>query len=303
LTSEILIDQLSQLNGVLLTGGSASLEKNSHYRNSVEIILNYVKTVNVQTQFTQQTTPLTHQMTYDKFEQQNNLITTQQKNEISTEQDNISTTHYPLWGTCLGFEELLVITANRSTNDVLSRLNSWNLPLSLHFNDRIFNSPIFSQSEYGPSIQSVVEDLSDDILNATMHNHVFGVTIDTFNKIDKLYNNFDVLAVSNDRNNVEFISLIQWKDAVLPIYASQFHPEKVSFEWNSNQKQCHSYRCIRANRHFMDFFVGQSRKNNHKIRSFPNDNMRNDDLNRVRLIYEFQTVYTNSEYDEIYIFQ
>jgi hypothetical protein len=67
--------------------------------------------------------------------------------------------------------------------------------------------------------------------NLTINFHTHGVALTSFNSSSSLGRLFRPLAVSYDREGVEFVSVIEGRDASLPFYGVQFHPEKNAFEW------------------------------------------------------------------------
>jgi len=54
----------------------------------------------------------------------------------------------------------------------------------------------------------------------------------------------------------------------MPIYASQFHPEKVAFEWDTEEEIPHEFDAIRLEQWLGNFFVNETRQNHNQ---FPNE--------------------------------
>lgn len=81
-----------------------------------------------------------------------------------------------------------------------------------------------------------------------------------------------------------------------PFYGLQFHPEKT-FEWLPGFP--HSTESIKANRYFMDFFVGESRKSNHHFKNATDE--------YEQLIYNYLPSYTaglnGSYFQQTYFFE
>ena len=79
-------------------------------------------------------------------------------------------------------------------------------------------------------------------------------------------NFFDVLATNEDRNGVEFASLMEAKH--YPFFTSQFHPEKNAAEWSqgweSERAEAHSSAAVGAMSYFAKFFVDEARKSQHR---------------------------------------
>ena len=87
-----------------------------------------------------------------------------------------------------------------------------------------------------------------------LNSHGWCLTPENFKKYESLHNFWDVLATNMDFDGVEFISLMEAKH--YPIWVSQYHPEKVSFEWTQRHPNIpHSKEAVRAASHQAEFFV------------------------------------------------
>ena len=64
--------------------------------------------------------------------------------------------------------------------------------------------------------------------NVTMNNHHYGIWTDHFEQTESLSGFFNLLSVNKDGNGDEFVSSIEAYK--YPIYGTQWHPEKNSFE-------------------------------------------------------------------------
>jgi gamma-glutamyl hydrolase len=130
--------------------------------------------------------------------------------------------HFPLWGTCMGFQWLLIATS-KNTNILdppSGQMDSYNLSIPLDFTAAAPQSRLFSKSG---QIYTILERE-----NVTMNNHHYGIYPAHFDATPALTSMFNVLSTNKDRKGVEFVSTIEaWK---YPIYGSQWHPEKNDFE-------------------------------------------------------------------------
>ena len=192
--------------------------------------------------------------------------------------------YFPIWGTCLGFE-LLVLLANqdrRYLSDCYSKYVG--LPL-IYQND-------FSKSIMGQSMpQDVINVLGSS--NVTVNMHRYCLTPENFTHFE-MDNFWYSLSTSIDEYGLEFISLVEAKH--YPFWGSQFHPEKNAFEWLAKlpDKDIHSRKAVYSNSWFSEFFVEKARQSPHR---FPDV----ETLER-HLIYNFNPTYTgNREID--YAFQ
>ncbi|KAN0019601.1 hypothetical protein ACTFIU_002818 [Dictyostelium citrinum] len=193
--------------------------------------------------------------------------------------------YFPLWGTCLGLEEIVSLQAE--TFDVLTDFNAENYSIPLNFTSIALESKIMRNC---PS--NIINSLANDPI--TMNNHHLGISPSNFNNVPSLNQFFNVLALNNDKSGNEFISLIESKD--YPIYAIIWHPEKSPYSWYSKDATDHSFNAILACQYMANFFVNETRKSNHK---FYDD----EDLYKS-LIYNYNPMYTFKEIhvEQIYFF-
>jgi len=102
------------------------------------------------------------------------------------------------------------------------------------------------------------------------------------------------ITLNEDNNNLTFISIIEAKK--YPFVGLQFHPEKNAYEWEKNDP--HSPLAIYSARYFLDWFVNECRRNNHRY--INNSSLKNE------LIYNYPTTYVGklkSIFEQVYIFQ
>jgi gamma-glutamyl hydrolase len=130
----------------------------------------------------------------------------------------------PLWGTCMGFQWLL-ISASRDV-DVLDpkgddQFDAYNISLPLEFTSAAKKSKFLKDAP-----EEIFEILATK--NVTMNNHHYGIYTDHFRSTETLSSFYDLLSVNKDREGVEFVSTMEAFD--YPIYGVQWHPEKNIFE-------------------------------------------------------------------------
>ena len=129
----------------------------------------------------------------------------------------------PLWGTCMGFQWLL-ISASRDQNILdpkSGQMDSYNYSIPLDFTTEAAPSKLFTHApQY---IYKILETK-----NVTMNNHHYGIWTDHFKSTESLSSFFNVLSTNVDRNGDEFVSTIEAYK--YPIFGSQWHPEKNNFE-------------------------------------------------------------------------
>ncbi|XP_014209476.2 chitobiosyldiphosphodolichol beta-mannosyltransferase-like [Copidosoma floridanum] len=199
---------------------------------------------------------------------------------------NRNNTHFPIWGTCLGFELLTYLEASRREHRETCSSSSQAIPLEFTKNFR--NSRMFKDVP-----ADVVDVLREK--KVTVNFHQYCVTYEALAKVN-LTEEFHIISYNHDRNDKKFISTFE--HVAFPFYGVQFHPEKIQFEWVKGKNISHSFDAIKANRYFADFFVNEARKNfNH----FSNVKEENE-----ALIYNYPVTFTGlkgSPFEQCYMFK
>ncbi|XP_029314080.1 gamma-glutamyl hydrolase-like [Cottoperca gobio] len=190
--------------------------------------------------------------------------------------------YFPVWGTCLGYEQLTVLT---SGNNLLSRTNTRDVALPLDFTNEAKHSRMFKGFP-----AELMEELASEPLTANAH--VWSVPVSTHNTNKELKNLYKVLSTNTD-GNTEFVSTVEAYD--YPIYGTQWHPEKNSFEWTRSYIP-HSSSAVKITFYMAEFFVSEARKNFHRFES--------EEKEREALIYNYSPVHTGpkSAFEQKYFF-
>jgi len=197
---------------------------------------------------------------------------------------------FPLWATCLGFQDILLyegVDLFRTKAD--GQTTSVQLDIQLIRESRMFGS-------MNSLTQLVVKLLGTDI---TANTHNYGVNKTALASVS---NNYNVLGTSLDMEGVEYIAIVEHK--YLPIFGTQFHPEKVMFEWNElyDNYLPRTYGAMVANTYFSQFFVNEVRKGAGHVSSA--DQKWVDE----NVIYNYNPIYLGragenvTEYEQMYIF-
>ncbi|XP_029979813.1 gamma-glutamyl hydrolase-like isoform X2 [Sphaeramia orbicularis] len=183
---------------------------------------------------------------------------------------NKSGDYFPVWGTCLGFQQLMHLT---SKNSVRTQTDTHGIGLPLNFTNEAKDSRMFK--DFPPEL---MEDLSTQPL--TENSHKWSVTVETLNTNEDLKNFYKVLSTNTD-GNVEFVSTVEAYD--YPIYGTQWHPEKNAFEWLKSYYS-HSRSAVKTTFYMAEFFVNEARKSFHRFET--------EDAERKALIYNYRPVFT-----------
>lgn len=196
--------------------------------------------------------------------------------------------YYPIWGTCLGFEELSVLETG-SGNVISLDVNATNLALPLDLTPDANSSRLFSSID-----SNLIEALATE--NITMNSHGHGLLMSEYESNTNLSSFFQVLSTNvAPSNGAVFVSTME--ALKYPFYGTQWHPEKNNFEWSLSAEYTnipHSYNAILASQATATFFLQEARKSSHV---FPEDE-------QDKLIYSAPLLYTGPDwiYEQVYVF-
>ena len=124
---------------------------------------------------------------------------------------------FPVWGTCMGFENLVEYG---SPGSLQWGFDAENITLPLE--------GLVSHDLYVD--EAMVASLSHHPI--TMNNHQRGIEPDQFYSDSKLTALWNVTSINHDRKGRPFVSTIEpINPELFPFYGVQYHPEKNSFEY------------------------------------------------------------------------
>ncbi|XP_041924360.1 gamma-glutamyl hydrolase-like isoform X1 [Alosa sapidissima] len=192
--------------------------------------------------------------------------------------------YFPVWGTCLGFEQLLVITSGEK---LLCRTNTRGVSLPLDFKQDATQSRLFK--DFPPEVMTALATE-----NITVNFHKWSISMENFTKSEELRNFYKILSTNTD-GNIEFISTMEAYH--FPVYGTQWHPEKNAFEW-SRKYYPHTQSAIKTTFYMADFFVNEAKKNSHSFA--------NEEEAVKHLIYNHNPVFSGasgSSFQQMYYFE
>ncbi|XP_041523491.1 gamma-glutamyl hydrolase [Microtus oregoni] len=191
--------------------------------------------------------------------------------------------YFPVWGTCLGFEELAFLVSGES---LLTLTNTVSVPLPLNFTEGALRGRMFRNFPAELLVSLALEPL-------TANFHKWSLSVKNFTENEKLKKVFNILTTNTD-GNIEFISSME--GFTYPIYAVQWHPEKAPYEWKDLEGISHAPNAVKTAFYLADFLVSEARKNNHRYE--------NEFEEMKSLIYQFSPVYTGniSSFQQCYMF-
>jgi len=158
--------------------------------------------------------------------------------------------YFPVWGGCMGMQQMMIIADGRDDMNFLDKFDSFNnLMLPLEITKKGFDSKIIKYIDENDPIKL------DNFMtkNITLNNHMMGISPYKFNKCKQLRLLYKIVSWNYDRNGKKFISTIEANE--YPFYGVQWHPER------SNHADI-----------FAQFFACELNKNKHK------SNIKKEDL-------------------------
>ncbi|XP_039971601.1 zgc:171566 [Xiphias gladius] len=178
--------------------------------------------------------------------------------------------YFPIWGTCQGFQQLSVLTANKN---LLTLTDTKAVALPLTLTQAARSSRLF-QSFPKDLLQSLAEE------NITSNFHSWSLSIQNYSRNAKLRRFYKILSTNSDGKK-EFISTMEAYS--YPFYAVQWHPEKSAFEWIDKPGMVHTTSAVRVCFYAASFFVSEAMKSRHHFSSLAEEER--------GLIYNFSPVY------------
>jgi len=169
---------------------------------------------------------------------------------------------FPLWGTCMGFQFMALLTTEDPTILCHGCFDSDGDPLPL-----VFAEPAASQSGlFAAMTPQLKHQLATE--NLTENSHHAGIAPATFTSNTKLASFYDVLSTNVDYAGLPFVSTMEAKN--YPFAATQWHPEKNNFEWGGIGKLGtkaipHGPEATAVSQYMANFVVGEARKSGHRF--------------------------------------
>jgi gamma-glutamyl hydrolase len=168
-----------------------------------------------------------------------------------------STFGFPIWGTCLGFEYLIML-ASEDELILEGGFDAENISLPLDFDNLSNHSELYQHMNI-TTLQTH---------NLSMNNHKFGITPSKFESNANLMSMFRIVSTSQDRKGRWFVSTIEPQNSSqYPYYGVQYHPEKNTFEYATYpgtnipfESIPHTPEALELSRNLGLFFVQQTQK-------------------------------------------
>jgi len=131
--------------------------------------------------------------------------------------------YYPIWGTCLGFEELIVSSSGLKGESLQNGFDDRGKYHEVSLRDEFWNSRFFGHL---PVEKKIINEVFSKPIAYYYHSE--GIEPQHFKKFSKLVKDLTILGTSKNDAGREYIALLEHKK--YPIFFAQFHPEKHQFE-------------------------------------------------------------------------
>ena len=203
--------------------------------------------------------------------------------------------YFPVWGSCLSFQKFVTyFTGNRIEWD--TRCDVENVSLSLQFSPDLTEHSSKMLRNAGRDIMQILSNNP-----VTPNYHISCLSLEYFRHNHNLSSQFLVVSTNTNLKGLVFVSTMEHRQ--YPIYASQWHPEKIQFEWVVNESVGninHDAEAIQVGQYFSNFLVNEARKNG---QHFVN---KTEEISRLMYNYHKYLVYTGpnrgADFEEIYQF-
>ncbi|XP_063681821.1 gamma-glutamyl hydrolase-like [Bolinopsis microptera] len=175
---------------------------------------------------------------------------------------NDSGDYFPVWGICLGFQFMtnFFLNSNRTVDqheDLRGHCRAYDLSLPFR--------PTQS-SESSRMLAKISRPLYEDIQKepSVYYFHTKCFTIDQLQRSGVLQK-INVVGKSFDLDGKEYASMTEHKK--YPFYGTQFHPEKLMFEWNPIINIFRPQSGIVFSQTLLNFFMSEVAKNRHSFKN------------------------------------
>lgn len=149
----------------------------------------------------------------------------------------------PLWGTCLGFEDIMMYESP-FLDKAIEVIENHDQVAPLNF----LPTESALWSSFGTEDLEVLQTQAITYLS-----HTYGFSLENFNTDTGLSAAFKATATQKSDSGREFVAAVESKR--YPFYGVQFHPEKPLWSYVNSTHVPHDEQAALINRKFADFFV------------------------------------------------
>mmetsp|Transcript_4026 Transcript_4026/g.5841 ORF Transcript_4026/g.5841 Transcript_4026/m.5841 type:complete len:348 (+) Transcript_4026:5024-6067(+) len=198
---------------------------------------------------------------------------------------------FPIWGACLGFQQMTMLASTDGESFPLGLFDSNMISLTLDFTEYgKTKSKMFAVAE------SIIEIAATKPIN--YNNHQDGVSPEILEADEGANNMFVITSTSVTPSGLRFVASIEARDFdTYPYFGVQFHPEKHAFEQSAfpgtdvpfNPAIDHSEEAILVSNALLKNFVSEARKSTHVYK----------DIDRFPLIWNYE-IAQSKKFEQLY---
>jgi len=172
-------------------------------------------------------------------------------------------TNIPIFGICMG-HQIIYQTLAAANDSIYTGADHYSTLVDINNTKRIaLNMKIVEpRAKIITGItNTMVQTLAKDRL--VLHNHAWGITREMVQNVEGLI----TVAVTENSEGFEFVSMLEHED--LPLFGTQWHPEKPSFsfgrKYGGSFNFIHSRQSIEVSQFFGNNFVDMCRKHSNRF--------------------------------------
>ena len=167
-------------------------------------------------------------------------------------------TYFPVWGTCLGMQEMTTWPLSPSQDVLTNCSNTEKVSLPLNFTSEATKSKLFGKL---PDYISKILQLEP----VTANYHSYCLATKEYAKNSQMRSFYSVISTNFDGVGLEFVSSFEARQ--YPFYGVQWHPEKNNYLHPKGTKINQSHDAVLISQYFGNFLVEEARRNNHSFTS------------------------------------
>ena len=133
--------------------------------------------------------------------------------------------YFPVWGTCLGMEQMTTWPLNPPQNLLSNCTGAEAIPLPVNFTKEASTSKL-----YGNAPSYILDTLANEKITPNFHS--FCLSMKTYLSNPALRSFYTVTTTNTDSSGLVYASSMESKQ--YPFYGVQWHPEMINF-WHSNK--------------------------------------------------------------------
>jgi gamma-glutamyl-gamma-aminobutyrate hydrolase PuuD len=138
---------------------------------------------------------------------------------IMAMKENDRGNYFPVWGCCMGFQQMLIIADGK--DDVENFLQKFD-----SYNNLLCAIKLTEDGKHSKIMNGIDDDTHKRIttMKCTLNNHMLGITPAKFKKNPLVNDFYKIVGTSSDRKGREFVAIIEGHH--YPFYGVQWHPER-----------------------------------------------------------------------------